>query len=192
MAGRLTILVGASCSGKTGLAKKGLILNPGLKFVRSRTTRPTRPHPFHEEDIGTYGEPFTHEEYGKMLAEDKLWSSVEYRGENYGLADEDFHDILRSGNGVIPLVPEVAERSYERYKNQFAVIIVVLMPTPSQFLANMRHRGITDPTKQAAILAEDEAIKRRAWRVPVTRITIERLDDYATIAGAIFDQRIED
>lgn len=184
MANRLYIPVGASCSGKTGLSKKALALDPTLKFVRSRSTRVHRPPPWDAEDMMTYGQRYTPEGYQAMSGE--LWSDISYREDRYGLADADFHNILALGNGIIPLVPEVAERCYERYHLQYRVSIVVLQPTAPRLWGNMDNRKIPGIIQRMRIFAEANAIAARAWRVPVTRVEIVTQDDYQKVAQRIF------
>lgn len=180
---KLVILVGASCSGKTGLSKKILALDPTFRFVRSRSTRAHRPPPWDVEDAMTYGPRYTPEEYQMMSGE--LWSDVTYREDRYGLADADFHNVLALGNGIIPLVPEVAEKCYERYCVQYRVRIIVLQPTAPQFMANMDNRKIPGIIQRMKIFAEANAIAARAWRVPVTRLEIWTPDDYQRAAQDI-------
>lgn len=189
----LYILVGASCAGKTGFMKKALLVaGDRLGVVTSITTRKFREPPFLDEDKLSYGRSHTREEYDEMRARGKLWSDVEYRGESYGLSDAEFDRVLTQKDGIIPLVPEVAEKCWERYQRKYNVIILILHPTPSRLFDNMRHRGITDPKTRVKILREAKAIATRRWRVPVTPLCIGILEDYEILSRTIFRPKAED
>jgi guanylate kinase len=164
---KLVILVGASCSGKTGLSKEAMSAFPDWQFIRSYTTRAKRPPPHDAEDEKSY-RFFSMEAYLTMKERGELITDVPFREARYGLSEKEFGAVLQKGNGLIPLVADVAEIIHERFKRLYCVKAVLLLPSLKRLAINTAYRKESHNLHK--IIAAQNELEDRRWSIPIIRV----------------------
>lgn len=109
----MIVLVGASASGKTELAKL-LFLNYGYKKCITTTTRPMRPN----EVDGVDYHFLTEIEFKKRIAQGAFYEVTEYANRYYGIQKQDVIE-----NGVVIVDPNGANALADHAKDVYVVFV---------------------------------------------------------------------
>lgn len=99
MSGTIVILTGPSCAGKSTL-EAALTKEPGFRKIISHTTRAPRPG----EVDGREYYFVSREEFDRMHAACRFVEVVEFNGNKYGAARQQFIDAIASGRSVVVVV----------------------------------------------------------------------------------------
>lgn len=160
----LIVPVGARCSGKNYWTDKAIEAFLGLRILKSNTTRPKRSPPDDKIDECAYYF-WTERQFDDEIAAERLIQTGEHSGFRYGLHLGNIEKELHYSSGVIPLIPSAAEMVYDYFHAKFPVRIIVLQPTIHLLAKNRERRG--EKTDLVKIIAEDNNLRDREWRVPV-------------------------
>lgn len=168
MKNKLFILVGSRCSGKNYWADKALNKYPSLTLVRSNTTRPSRKDGVDERSYNFW----TEDEFDQEIASGRLILTGHHSGFRYGLHIALIENQLKQNSGILPLMPDAAEMIYHKINNNFTVKIIVLQPTTTLLMQNIRRRGIKNQQDIRSVILEDAEIRNRIWSAPVAAVNI--------------------
>jgi len=108
------VLTGTSGAGKTSVARKLIEIGEGFALVQALTTRKQR----EDDEAGAYLY-LSEEEFEKLDRQGDLLIKSKYRGDNYGIANKTFHELVNNGRvPVMVVTPESVQKLEETQLNK--------------------------------------------------------------------------
>lgn len=135
------VLTGTSGAGKTSVARQLIEIGEGFALVQALTTRKQR----EGDEAGEYLY-LSEEEFTKLDRQGDLLIKSKYRGDNYGIANKTFHELVNNGRvPVMVVTPESVQKLEETQLNKPNVrlsFLTIFLDAPDDTLDNrLKERG---------------------------------------------------
>ena len=177
--GRLIVISGPSGVGKGTVVKGLMAQDPNIRLSVSATTREIRPGETH----GVQYYFVSHEEFARMIRENRFLEYAQYVSNYYGTPEEPVNRMLAEGLDVI-LEIEVQGGLQIMERRPEAISIFIAAPSFEELAQRLRGRG---DTAEDRILQRLETARREYRVAPQYQYIVvnDRLEDAVQDVAAI-------
>lgn len=147
MKNQAIIITGTSGSGKSAIAQKFCEKYKSFQLVQAVTSREKC-----RSDIANLYQYITKEQFKELHREDKLLIQTKYKGEHYGITNEELQQVICKGKcPLLILTPEVVIKLEKKANENLNVSFSIFWDAPDEILnKRLKRRGenINEKTKR--------------------------------------------